>query len=124
MTNFQLDDRNLMSVVLMGQPELRKRLAHRTYEPLRQRIGMQYNLKPLTREETAAYLDFRLGIAGGEPGLFLPGAVDRIFRFSGGIPRKINHAASLSLLEGFGRESRRIGPEVVDSVMNELDLAC
>jgi general secretion pathway protein A len=119
-----LDDRNLMSVVLMGQPELRKRLAHRAYEPLRQRIGMQYDLKPLTREETAAYLDFRLGVAGGEKGLFLPGAVDRIYRFAGGIPRKINHAASLVLLEGFGREARRIGPEIVDSVMNELDLAC
>lgn len=124
LTNFQLDDRNLMSVVLMGQPELRKRLAHRAYEPLRQRIGMQYDLKPLTREETAVYLDFRLGVAGGEKGLFLPGAVDRIYRFAGGIPRKINHAASLALLEGFGREARRIGPEIVDSVMNELDLAC
>jgi general secretion pathway protein A len=124
LTNFQLDDRNLMSVVLMGQPELRKRLAHRAYEPLRQRIGMQYDLKPLTREETATYLDFRLGVAGGEKGLFLPGAVDRIYRFAGGIPRKINHAASLALLEGFGREARLIGPEIVDSVMNELDLAC
>jgi len=122
LTNFQLDDRNLMSVVLMGQPELRKRLMHRVYEPLRQRIGMQYNLQPLNLEETAAYLDHRVIVAGGEPGLFLPGAVERIFRYSGGIPRKINHAASLALLEGFGRELRRIGPEILDAVMVELDL--
>lgn len=122
LTNFQLDDRNLMSVVLMGQPELRKRLAHRVYEPLRQRIGMQYNLQPLSLEATAAYLDHRMHVAGGSPGLFLPGAVERIHHYSGGIPRKINHAASLALLEGFGREARRIGPEILDAVMVELDL--
>nr|WP_298036828.1 AAA family ATPase [uncultured Desulfuromonas sp.] len=122
LTNFQLDDRNLMSVVLMGQPELRKRLAHRVYEPLRQRIGMQFDIKPLTLDETGDYLDHRLQVAGGEPGLFLPGAVGRIFDYSGGIPRKINHAASLALLEGFGREAHRIGPEVMDAVMGELNL--
>jgi len=122
LTNFQLDDRNLMSIVLMGQPELRKRLAHRVYEPLRQRIGMQYHLCSLSLEETAEYLDHRLCVAGGQPGLFLPGAVERIYQYSGGIPRKINHAASLALLEGFGREVRVIGPEVLDDVMLELDL--
>lgn len=123
LTNFQLDDRNLISVVLMGQPELRKRLAHRAYEPLRQRIGMQYDLQPLSLEETAEYLDYRIRIAGGTPGLFLAGAVERIYRYSGGIPRKINHAASLALLEGFGREVRRIGPEILDSVMPELEMS-
>jgi type II secretory pathway predicted ATPase ExeA len=122
LTNFQLDDSNLMSIVLMGQPELRKRLAHRAYEPLRQRIGMQYDLKPLNLSQTADYLDFRLQIAGGEEGLFLPDAVERIFRFSGGIPRKINHVASLSLLEGFGREARRIGREIVEAVTVELEM--
>lgn len=123
LTNFQLDDRNLMSVVLVGQPELRKRLAHRAYEPLRQRVGMQFDLKPLTLEETCEYLDFRLSTAGGSGGLFKPEAVERIFRYAGGIPRKINHAASLALLEGFGREARRIGAEIVDAVMTELEFS-
>lgn len=122
LTNFQLDDQNLMSVVLMGQPELRKRLAHRVYEPLRQRIGMQYNLKPLSLEETADYIDFRLKTAGGEGGLFADGAVERIFEYSGGIPRKINHAASLALLEGFGRETPIVGADILDAVMEELVL--
>ncbi len=122
LTNFQLDDRNLISVVLMGQPELRKRLGHPVYEPLRQRIGMQYNLRPLSLEETAEYLDCRIIVAGGSPGLFLPPAVEHIFRYSGGIPRKINHAAALALLEGFGREAACIGPEILDAVMPELVL--
>ena len=123
LTNFQLDDCNLLSVVLMGQPELRKRLGHRIYEPLRQRIGMQYDLGPLSVEETREYLDFRIETAGGRRGTFLPEAVARIFEYSGGIPRKINHAATLALLEGFGRESLRIGAAEVDAVMAELKLS-
>ncbi len=122
LTNFQLDHRNLVSIVLMGQPELRKRLAHRAYEPLRQRIGMQYDLRPLTLQETAEYMDYRIGVAGGFPGLFLSGAVESIFRYSGGIPRKINHAASLALLEGFGREVTRINSDILDSIMPELQM--
>lgn len=123
LTNFQLDDQNLMSLVLMGQPELRKRIAHQSYEPLRQRIGMQYVLKPLSIAETGEYLDFRVVVSGGEPGLFLPEAVERIHRFSGGVPRRINHIASLALLEGFGRESRRIGVDILDAILNELVLS-
>lgn len=121
LTNFQLDDRNLLSVILIGQRELRQRLRHRAYEPLRQRIGMQYDLQPLSQAEVAEYLDFRLVAAGGAPGLFNAGAVSRLYHYSAGIPRKINHAASLALLEGFGREARLIDEALLDCVMLELD---
>jgi type II secretory pathway predicted ATPase ExeA len=121
LTNFQLDDRNLICVVLIGQGELRQRLRHRAYEPLRQRIGMQYDLQPLDCGEVAEYLDFRVVTAGGAAGLFSAGAVERLYRYSRGIPRKINHAASLALLEGFGREARLIDEAVMDDVMLELD---
>jgi general secretion pathway protein A len=122
LTNFQLDDRNLLSVVLMGQPELRKRLSHHAYEPLRQRIGMQFSLTPLTLEETGEYLDWRLSVVGGPPGLFHPEAIEGIYRYARGIPRKINHAASLALLEGFGRETANIGAEIIEAIMPELEL--
>ncbi len=120
LTNFQLDDRNLISIVLMGQPELKRRLKHRAYEPLRQRIGMQYDLKPLNLEETAEYLDFRIIKAGGRPDLFSAAAVATIFTYSTGIPRMINHAASLALLECFGRGEDRVEDAVMDAVMLEL----
>lgn len=120
LTNFQLDDRNLLSVVLMGQPELRRRLKHRAYEALRQRIGMQYDLQPLSAAETAEYLDFRVVRAGGEPGLFSAEAVELIHACAAGIPRRINHAASLALLEGFGRGARVIDRPVMDGVLGEL----
>lgn len=122
LTNFQLDDRNLLSVILMGQPELRQRLNHRVYEPLRQRIGMQYELHSLTRDETAEYLNYRIQAAGGRPGLFLEQAIDRIHEFSQGIPRRINHAAALALIEGFGRDQRILDGTVLEAVRDELTL--
>ena len=121
LTNFQLDDRNLICVILIGQGELRQRFRHRAYEPLRQRIGMTYDLGPLDVDETMEYLDFRIVTAGGGPGLFTPGAAGMLHRYSRGIPRKINHAASLALLEGFGRECRQIDEMVMEGVMLELD---
>ena len=54
LTNFQLDDQNLLSVILIGQPELETRLDRDAYAPLRQRIGMRYRLGPLSLEETVA----------------------------------------------------------------------
>lgn len=121
LTNYQLDDCNLLSLVLVGQPELRRRLQHRAYEPLRQRIGMQYDLGPLDLQETAEYLDFRMTAAGGEAGLFQPVAVERIYAYAGGIPRMINHAASLALLESFGRGARQVDGAVMEAVMLELE---
>ena len=120
LTNFQLDDQNLMSVIVMGQPELRKILAVPVYEPFRQRIAINYHLKALNLEETLEYLDFRVEVAGGEAGLFSPDAVQRIFEISGGVPRKINTVATNALLTGFGRDASWIGASIIDEIMNEL----
>lgn len=120
LTNFQLDDGNLLSVVLMGQPELRTRLAHPVYEPLRQRIGIHFDLGPLGEEEAGAYLRHRISCAGGNENIFLDEAIRAIVLFTQGIPRKINQVAALALLEGFGRGCERIGPEIIDEVVAEL----
>jgi len=120
LTNFQLDDVNLLSVILMGQPELNKRLAHPVYEPLRQRIGIQFTLQPLQSAEVGEYLSCRLESAGGQPNLFTGSAVELISRHSAGIPRRINQLASLALLEAFGRGSQQIDVDIVAAVADEL----
>jgi general secretion pathway protein A len=120
LTNFQLDESNLLSVLIMGQPELRERLADPLYEPLCQRIGIQYHLGPLGLEETLAYLDCRLAVAGGEQGLFSPDAVLRIFELSGGVPRRINTIATHALLEGFARDAALIESSIIDALEGEL----
>src|SRR5436190_18311256 len=64
LTNFQLDEENLLSVLLIGQPELEARLDRAHYAPLRQRIGLRYRLGPLSLGETVAYIEHRIRVAG------------------------------------------------------------
>jgi len=120
LTNYQLDDRNLLSVILMGQPELRNMLASPLFEPLKQRITMQYHLASLEMEDIIEYLDYRLEVAGGAAGLFSPDAVQRIYELSAGVPRRINLLATNAILEGYGRDAAIIDSLIVDSVASEL----
>ncbi len=122
MTNFQLDDANLLTLILIGQPELRKRLKHGSYEAIRQRIGIRYHLGPLGREDTGLYIAYRLGTAGGDPGIVDEEAADVIFRYSGGLPRVINNIAANALLTGFSKDLSVIGPDIVLDVVEDLDL--
>jgi general secretion pathway protein A len=119
LTNFQLDNRNLLALVLIGQTELRERLNTRYYRALRQRIGMQYHLGPLDEEETRAYVRHRLRVAGREAPLFEDQAMALLFEYSGGVPRRINIISGNALVEGFGREARSIGPEIIESVVKD-----
>lgn len=120
LTNFQLDDRNLLSVIIMGQPELREMLASPVYEPFRQRISLSFHLAPLGLEETLEYLDFRIVAAGGESGLFSPDAVQRIYELSGGVPRRINAVATNALLIGYGRDAAWIDASIIEETAAEL----
>ncbi len=120
LTNLQLDDTNLFSLILIGQPELRKRLSSDRYRAFRQRIGIHYHIPPLTQKETREYIEFRLMAAGGERSIFKRDAVKEIFRLSKGIPRLINNLAHYSLIEGFSRDSKRIDSDIVLHVARDL----
>ena len=122
LTNLQLDDSNMFSLVLLGQPELRSRLLSGYFEAFRQRIGVQYHLNPLDLHEVVEYMTFRLSMAGRDDPLFTDEAVEDIFRFSGGIPRRINNLAAGSLLAGFGMEAAMIGPDIVIDVARDFGL--
>lgn len=122
LTNFQFDDQNLLSMIIMGQPELRTILAAPVYEPFRQRFALNYHLNPLGLEETLEYLDFRVEVAGGSPGLFSPDAVQKIFELSGGVPRRINVIATNALLEGFGMEAAWIDGTIIEGLQDELSI--
>lgn len=122
LTNFQLDEENLLSLILIGQPDLRSRLERRAYLPLRQRIGLSYHLNPLNDDEIREYIAHRLMIAGRTEPLFSEEAIQAICKFSQGIPRVINNIASNSLLEGFGLEAQEIMKEIIYDVAHELRL--
>jgi type II secretory pathway predicted ATPase ExeA len=119
LTNFQLDDQNLLSVVLIGQPELETRLEREAYAPLRQRIGMRYSLGPLSLEETVQYIEHRVRVAGGTRNPFSAEAMAEIHAVSGGVPRLINTLATTSLLDAFGEDAEIIEPARIASAARE-----
>jgi len=121
LTNFQLDDRNLVAIVLVGQPELRVRLRHRAYRALTQRIGVSFDLVPLGVEDTRRYLAHRVAVAGGARPLFTEAAVVRLHAAAGGIPRVLNQLATQALLEGMARGARQVSGEDVEAVAAETD---
>lgn len=122
LTNFQLDDCNLLAVVIMGQPELRQIISTPRFEPLRQRISLHYHLQPLALDEIMEYLDFRLEAAGGTTGLFAPDAVQRMYELTGGVPRKINSMATHALLVAYGCDAALIDSNIIDEIKDELML--
>jgi type II secretory pathway predicted ATPase ExeA len=119
LTNFQLDDQNLLSVVLVGQPELETRLDRDAYAPLRQRIGMRYSLGPLSLDDTIAYIEHRIRVAGGARNPFSRTAMEEIHAVSGGIPRLINTLATTALLDAFGEDAEEIEPQRIASAARE-----
>ena len=123
LTNFQLDDQNLLSVVLVGQPELADRLERDAYEPLRQRIGMRYSLGPLSLEETVEYIEHRIRVAGGGRNPFSATAMEEIHTVSGGVPRLINTLCTTALLDAFGEDAETIDPPRVSAAAREHRIA-
>jgi len=121
LTNFQLDDRNLIAIVLVGQPELRDRLRHRAYRALTQRIGAVFQLRPLAASDTEAYVAHRLAVAGASREIFSPAAVARLHAAAAGIPRVVNHLATQALLEGMARGAQQVDAPVVEAVAAERD---
>jgi type II secretory pathway predicted ATPase ExeA len=122
LTNFQLDDTNLLSLILVGQPGLKKRLGHRTYRALKQRIGLFYSLGPLSEDVTLEYVRFRLKVGGRDNSLFTDDALSLIHKYSEGVPRLINSIATAALLDGLGKEIDHIGSELIEDAAKELML--
>jgi len=122
LTNFQLDDANLLTLILVGQPDLRRRLNHKTYLPLKQRIGLFYHLGPIGEDEIKGYVEYRLKVGGREEALFTDEALKVLHTYSGGIPRLINSMATAALLSGIGHEFRIIERQLVDEAAREMGL--
>ena len=120
LTNLQLDDAPLIGLVLIGQPELRRKLAKPTYASFAQRVGMAYHLGPLDREETHAYIEHRLMVAGRTTPLLTADAMDAVYAGAAGIPRRINTICQGALLVAFGASQNQIDRQVIDDVLLDL----
>ena len=121
-SNIETDDRKLLQIVLMGQPELRDRLNSPRLKQLRQRITVRYHVNALTRVEVAQYIQHRLALAGsnGVPAFTGP-AVWRVFGYSQGVPRLVNAVCDKALLAGFVERSYQVNYRMVGRAIRELE---
>jgi type II secretory pathway predicted ATPase ExeA len=122
LSNFQLDDQNLLAIILIGQPELRRRLAHPAYRALRQRVGMWYHLGALGAGDTEQYVKFRLEVAGASSPVFSKEALAIVHELTGGIPRLINNLCTNALLLGLEKEEAPIAANTVREAAAEMVL--
>lgn len=122
LSNLETDNRKLLQIVLMGQPELRDRINNPRLRQLRQRITVRYHLRPLSRMEVNQYVQHRLQVSGanGEP-YFTGPALWRVFRYSQGIPRLVNAVCDKALLAGYVRQIARIDFGMIGSAIRQLE---
>ena len=115
MLNIQFEDRLLVDIFLVGQPELRERIMKSPQ--LEQRIGIKYHLHRLSQEETVQYVRHRLEIAGTTRDLFTNDAYVLLFKLSYGVARRINNLCDLCLLEGASSGATVIDEEIIRRVL-------
>ncbi len=121
LTNLNGGGQNFITIILLGQPELRTMVARSP--AINQRISLRFHLNSLGAQDTQAYLEHRLKVAGHATGaLFAPEAVERVFQASQGIPRQINRIAKLALEYAWLRELSKINFDAVDTIVRDLEL--
>lgn len=116
--NFQTDDRFLVTVLLIGSPELVAKV--RRLKHLDQRIAIRYHLNTLDDAHTANYIAHRLKMAGQPNQMFTDEAIKLIFDFTRGTPREINNVCDISLLVGYSRRVREIDEKIVAEVIKDM----
>ncbi len=118
--NFQLNDRFLLTLILVGQPELRKKIDE--LKQLKQRLAIRFHLNPLSLDDTKKYVIHRLKIAGTEKKIFTNDAYNVIWKSSQGVPRMVNSICDMCLLSGFTKKLQKIDAKVVRKIVKELNL--
>jgi type II secretory pathway predicted ATPase ExeA len=118
--NFREDSMSPLSLIIVGQQSLRNQLKVRHMEAIEQRIQMRYQMVALTEKETASYIHHQLKAVEAPNEMFSEEALQAIYQYSKGIPRKINTFCSSSLIDARLQGNKIVGKSHVDRVMNEM----
>jgi general secretion pathway protein A len=116
--NFQLNERFLLTLILMAQPEIKEIIAR--IKQLDQRIAIRYHLKPLDQAETVRYVTYRLQKTGAKRPLFSQEALQLVWQHSRGVPRSVNTLCDLCLLEGYASRAHAVDAVLVKRVATTL----
>jgi general secretion pathway protein A len=115
--NYQFNDRFLLNLLLIGQPELRGIITR--IEQLDSRIAIRYHLGPLSLEDMVNYVNFRLTRAGAKREIFSSDAFEEIHRQTKGVPRRVNNLCDMSLLIGYGMKAEHIDAAVIREAIDD-----
>ncbi len=122
LSNIELNHSKLINIFFVGQSEFNDILAKKECRAVRQRIALNYNIEPLDKNETLAFIMHRLKVAGANQLLFTNVAIDEIYAFSKGIPRLINILCDHALLTGYARGAKKIDLEIVQESARDLEI--
>lgn len=120
LTNLETNQKKLLQIILIGQPELQELLAKKELRQLAQRITARYHLRPLSLNETKSYQEHRLRIAGVMRPVFKGKAIKLIHKASGGIPRLINVISDRAMLGAFAENLHHVDVRTVNKAVAEV----
>jgi len=122
LSNLETDKEKLFQIILVGQPELKNKLASPGLKQLRQRIAVRFHITPLEKDEVGDYINHRLTVAGATGQIsFTPEAIDCVYRFTGGIPRIINMVCDKSMLTAYVMETRTVTLPIIEKSIQEME---
>ncbi|HLZ96426.1 MAG TPA: AAA family ATPase [Steroidobacteraceae bacterium] len=119
LSNVNSENDVVLQTMLIGQPELRLKMARPELGQLAQRVAVDFHLNALTLSESEAYVRHRLSVAGGSDAIFHHGAIKSIHKHGGGIPRLMNQLCDLSLVYAFSEGLRRVSASLVAAVLKD-----
>ena len=117
--NFQLNEKFLVTLILIGQPELRVKVVK--IKQLDSRISIRYHLQHLDLNNTIKYIIFRLKVAGLKKNIITKEAVEKIYSYTGGVPREINNICDLALLDGFSTKAELIDSKIIQKLIDDTN---
>ena len=120
LSNIEMQDRKLINIFFVGQPEFNSMLMTPESRALSQRITVRYNVEGLDQQETHDYVNYRLRVAGSKKPIFSLAALNEIYLFSGGIPRLINIVCDHALLTAFSKNLKKVDANIILECVEEL----
>ncbi len=120
LTNLETNQHKLLHVILLGQPELGTKLSEPDLSQLSQRIIARYHLGPLSKKDIGAYVKHRLNVAGFHKQLFSESAINKLYHYTGGVPRLINVICDRALLGTYTQEQKTVSRSTLSKAAHEV----
>lgn len=120
LTNLETNERKLVRIILIGQPELAPMLSCPELKQVEQRITARYHLQPLRRSEIGAYVTHRLAVAGQRKTVFSAAVLGRLYNKTGGIPRLINVMCDRAMLGAYVKSQHKVNASILEKAAREV----